>query len=1018
PDSPSDDIFYYEYNDTSGNTISGDESNISDLYIDNITISEGTSYFHTRGKNGVGIWGNEKTFIVKYDKTNPIISITSISESSDYLYTIGSTIYTKNNVATPGSFTINVSSSDTGGSGVAGVAGETAFGDTPTDSEAPYELTYSVEQGATSDGIITITSTDNAGNINTANVTHINDIAAPSGGSISYIDGYYTAASVDITYSLGLDSGSGVNSSTGKIQRREAAFSGETCGVWGEWQDLVTDSDGSYTDATIAGGNCYQYQYQIKDNVSNQATYTSSNILTVVGILHHFEVDAPDSANVGTNFPITITAKDSNENTSTLISGDITLSAAPGTISPNSIAEEEFTDDGIWQGNVSLNEIGIVTITAQNGVILGSDTVNVSAGPLDHFEVNAPDKGYRDFGFPLTITALDAYENPTSQVTGDTTLTLTLGAITPNVIHDTEWTNGVWTSNNVTLDTQGTITITASNGPAQGSDIIDILYVDHFGIELTGLGPFIVGTPFEIKITAYDKDNNVILIPLSNDVDLSVSSGSINPTSILAGNFSAGVWTGDITLDTVGKIRITVTDSTDSDISGNYDITISPGALDHFEVTANPTNLQAGNKTVISIMAKDSLNNTITNYQNIQNINLTQTGGTGVAIIWSGNGVTDNGNGTGVLAGGKFVSGKAVVYLKNTIAEGPVTATVTENDTGFNKTGTSPEITWIVGCLHHLTITGYPAGSITAGVSFTSNIIVTAYDTNNNVKTDYDGTVTFSSTDLYPADIPSNYTFNGGDSGVHTFPDSQFTLYTAPSQTITVKDIATNISTFCTVQVAPNAASALIKVSGDSQTRTVNTILANPFVIKVKDQYGNGVSGVNITFTITNYPLGTTGQILSQASVQTDNNGLAQTYLTLGNQNGTYETKAECSVGSVIFEAEATGGIPPAQPAGLQYTAATVTSITWNWNDVTAATGYKVYDSSDDSLLKTIDSATSIWEQDSLSSNTQYSIYVRATNANGEGIASSSVLVYTLTPSPTNLQATPSTTTMDLTVDA
>ncbi|MFA5779612.1 MAG: hypothetical protein WC947_05710 [Elusimicrobiota bacterium] len=180
PNSPSGDTFYYEYNNTAGNTINGAEAtNTANPYIDGITVDETNEYFHVASSNSAGTLGTERTFNVFYDKTNPTVSIGSISESSNYLYANGSIIYTNNAVAVPGSFIVNVTAADTGGSGVANTSGETAFGDTPSDNSDPYQLTYSVEQSATSDGTITITATDNANNTNTANVTHYNDLTVP-----------------------------------------------------------------------------------------------------------------------------------------------------------------------------------------------------------------------------------------------------------------------------------------------------------------------------------------------------------------------------------------------------------------------------------------------------------------------------------------------------------------------------------------------------------------------------------------------------------------------------------------------------------------------------------------------------------------------------------------------------------------------------------------------------------------------------------------------------------------------
>ena len=45
---------------------------------------------------------------------------------------------------------------------------------------------------------------------------------------------------------------------------------------------------------------------------------------------------------------------------------------------------------------------------------------------------------------------------------------------------------------------------------------------------------------------------------------------------------------------------------------------------------------------------------------------------------------------------------------------------------------------------------------------------MTAFDSDNNIKTDYVGTITFTSNDA-SATLPADYTFLAGDAGVHTF---------------------------------------------------------------------------------------------------------------------------------------------------------------------------------------------------------------------------------------------------------
>ncbi len=100
--------------------------------------------------------------------------------------------------------------------------------------------------------------------------------------------------------------------------------------------------------------------------------------------------------------------------------------------------------------------------------------------------------------------------------------------------------------------------------------------------------------------------------------------------------------------------------------------------------------------------------------------------------------------------------------------------------------GTSNSFKVNPGVLNHFTLS--TPGSVTAGSSFGS-VTVTAYDGNGNLKTDFTGSIYFTSSDssaTLPYISSSRYTFVSGDNGVHTF--SGFILKTAPSQTITATD--------------------------------------------------------------------------------------------------------------------------------------------------------------------------------------------------------------------------------------
>ena len=80
---------------------------------------------------------------------------------------------------------------------------------------------------------------------------------------------------------------------------------------------------------------------------------------------------------------------------------------------------------------------------------------------------------------------------------------------------------------------------------------------------------------------------------------------------------------------------------------------------------------------------------------------------------------------------------------------------------------------------------------------------------------------------------------------------------------------------------------ALSIISGDNQSGLTGEALADPFVVEVRDQNGNPLEGVTVTFTVS-----AGGGSLSDTSVDTDANGLAQTALTLGNDPGTNAVEA------------------------------------------------------------------------------------------------------------------------------
>jgi len=111
--------------------------------------------------------------------------------------------------------------------------------------------------------------------------------------------------------------------------------------------------------------------------------------------------------------------------------------------------------------------------------------------------------------------------------------------------------------------------------------------------------------------------------------------------------------------------------------------------------------------------------------------------------------------------------------------------TITATDTVTPSiTGTSPVITVTPASATTLQVSA--PGAATHGMAF--SVTVTALDQFGNTATGYTGTVHFTSSDgAVGVILPGDYTFTGGDAGVHTF-SSGVTLVTTGGQTVTATD--------------------------------------------------------------------------------------------------------------------------------------------------------------------------------------------------------------------------------------
>ncbi|NOZ60157.1 MAG: hypothetical protein GXO74_00600, partial [Calditrichaeota bacterium] len=100
--------------------------------------------------------------------------------------------------------------------------------------------------------------------------------------------------------------------------------------------------------------------------------------------------------------------------------------------------------------------------------------------------------------------------------------------------------------------------------------------LDHFSID--PIANQTVGVPFSITVTAKDASDATVT-SFTGTVDISDLSGDISPTT--SGNFTAGVWTGNVTISseyTSDQITVTNSSGTETGSSNQFDVLNAPAA--------------------------------------------------------------------------------------------------------------------------------------------------------------------------------------------------------------------------------------------------------------------------------------------------------------------------------------------------------------------------------------------------------------------------------------------------------
>ena len=468
-------------------------------------------------------------------------------------------------------------------------------------------------------------------------------------------------------------------------------------------------------------------------------------------------------------------------------------------------------------GNYSCQVTNTLGGTSTNATS-GTGVLSVTAPPT-HFVVGGfPTPTVSGVAHTFTVTAQDAVNSTVPSYTGTIHFTSSdPSAVLPADYTFTSGDNGVHTFT-ATLATAGTRSLVATDTATSitGSQTgITVNAAAATRLSVTGYPTSTVaGTAHSVTVTAFDSANNQ-----ATGYTGTVHFTSTDGAAVLPANYTfvagdAGAHSFVATFGTVGVQTLTATDQVTASINGaQTGITVTPAAATHFAITGFPASTPSGAPQTFTVTALDGSNNTATGYT-----------GT-VSFTSSDSAATLPGNFT-------FTAGDNGVHTFSATLATAGSQSMTVTDTVNNSvTGSAAGISVNASTATHFTITGYPASTI-AGVQHAC--ILTALDASNNPSTGYVGTIHFTSSDV-SAVLPANFTFTGGDSGVHTF---NITLTTAGAQSITATDIVTASITGSASGITVSAAAAShLSVTGYPSTTVMG--VSHNFTVQVLDAWNN-----------------------------------------------------------------------------------------------------------------------------------------------------------------------------------
>lgn len=372
------------------------------------------------------------------------------------------------------------------------------------------------------------------------------------------------------------------------------------------WSTTIGSVPGTGKNVVYSAGNI-SGSGTLKVSVTELGVTKFFDIPTVVTSLavDHFSFSVIPDQTAGTNFLITILAKDIYDNTVSTYSGNGSLTYSAGTITPSTTTD--FAN-GAWTGNVRVTKSSSnVFLTYSDGSKAGNSApFNVLPGSMSSVNVTPASATIQlQDSQQFTARAYDSYSNEiTAGVQYDwSIIDGSLANLSPLTGSATNLTSGTKSGSTY-------VNVQAAEGAniQTNSVLLNVTHgaLDHFSFDSIS-SPQPTSELISVKIKARDQYDNVVN-SFNSPVLLSDSSGSLTPNQTT--NFSGGIWDGFVTMGSVyTSNKITATFGLAQGSSNQFDVISN--LLDHVVVTPSNANVTVSQSQAFSAQGYDIFGNAI-----------------------------------------------------------------------------------------------------------------------------------------------------------------------------------------------------------------------------------------------------------------------------------------------------------------------------------------------------------------------------------------------------------------------